>query len=63
VVWGLNGAIYVWQRAALARAAEQGFWSVRMVPSVMPRHRSVDIDDTLDFEMAEWLFQRQQQRQ
>jgi len=29
----------------------------------MPRHRSVDIDDTLDFEMAEWLFQRQQQRQ
>lgn len=63
MVWGLNGAIYVWQREALARAAEQGFWSVRMLPSVMPRHRSVDIDDALDFEMAEWLFQRQQQDQ
>jgi len=59
-VWGLNGAIYVWQRAALARAAQQGFWSVTMVPSVMPRHRSVDIDDSLDFDMAEWLFQRQE---
>ena len=58
-VWGLNGAIYVWQRAALARAAQQGFWSVRMMASVMPRHRSVDIDDALDFDMAEWLFQRQ----
>lgn len=58
-VWGLNGAIYVWQRAALARAAQQGFWSVRMIASVMPRHRSVDIDDALDFDMAEWLFQRQ----
>jgi N-acylneuraminate cytidylyltransferase len=59
-VWGLNGAIYVWQRAALAQAAQHGFWSVRMWPSVMPRQRSVDIDDALDFEMAEWLFQRQE---
>jgi N-acylneuraminate cytidylyltransferase len=58
-VWGLNGAIYVWQRAALAQAAIAGFWSVRMVPSVMPRHRSIDIDEALDFEMAEWLFRRQ----
>ena len=60
-VWGLNGAIYVWQRSALSRAAQHGFWSVRSVPSIMARHRSVDIDDLLDFEMAEWLFARQQQ--
>lgn len=57
--WGLNGSIYVWQRAALARAAVDGFWSVGIRPSVMPRHRSVDIDDALDFEWAEWLWRRQ----
>jgi CMP-N,N'-diacetyllegionaminic acid synthase len=59
-VWGLNGAIYVWQRAALARAARDGFWSVSMRPSAMPRERSVDIDDALDFEWAEWLYRRRQ---
>ncbi|MBI5279357.1 MAG: acylneuraminate cytidylyltransferase family protein [Burkholderiales bacterium] len=57
-VWGLNGSIYVWRRAALTRAATQGFWSVRVCPSVMPRERSVDIDDLLDFEWAEWLYRR-----
>ena len=58
VSWGLNGSIYVWQRAALARAAAEGFWSVSIRPCVMPRRRSVDIDDALDFEWAEWLWQR-----
>jgi N-acylneuraminate cytidylyltransferase len=56
--WGLNGSIYVWQRPALARAARDGFWSVAVRPFVMPRERSVDIDDALDFEMAQWLAQR-----
>ena len=59
-VWGLNGSIYVWQRAALARAARDGFWSVSIRPSVMPRERSVDIDGALDFEWAEWLYRRRQ---
>jgi CMP-N,N'-diacetyllegionaminic acid synthase len=58
-VWGLNGSIYVWRRAALARAAVDGFWSVPAVPSPMPRERSVDIDDALDFELAQWFFGRQ----
>lgn len=58
-VWGLNGSIYVWQRAALARAAAEGFWSVGIRPSIMPRWRSVDIDDEFDFELAEWLYRRQ----
>ncbi len=56
--WGLNGAIYVWQRAALPRAIEHGFWSIAIRPSVMPRERSLDIDERLDFEMAEWLYLR-----
>ncbi len=57
-VWGLNGSIYVWQRAALRRAAKEGLWSVRVCPSIMPRERSIDIDDQLDFDMAQWLWHR-----
>ncbi|MFL6693876.1 MAG: cytidylyltransferase domain-containing protein [Ramlibacter sp.] len=58
--WGLNGSIYVWQRVALRQAAERGFWTVAMRPFVMPRERSMDIDDALDFAMAEWLLQRRE---
>lgn len=60
-VWGLNGAIYVWRRAALARAARDGFWSVPARAYPMPRERSVDIDDRFDFELAEWLYRRAHQ--
>ena len=58
--WGLNGSIYVWHRAALAHAAAHGFWTVSIRPSIMPRQRSVDIDDAFDFELAEWLYRRQE---
>jgi CMP-N,N'-diacetyllegionaminic acid synthase len=57
-VWGLNGSIYVWRRAALPKAIAEGFWSVRAKPYAMPRRRSVDIDDLDDFELAQWLLQR-----
>lgn len=57
-VWGLNGSIYVWRRDALAKAAAEGFWSVRVCASPMPRERSIDIDDAFDFDMAEWLHAR-----
>ncbi|MGE4242764.1 acylneuraminate cytidylyltransferase family protein [Ramlibacter sp.] len=57
-VYALNGSIYVWQRAALARAAKQGLWSVRVAPFVMPRWKSADIDLLEDFEYAEWLHAR-----
>jgi len=57
-VWGLNGSIYVWRRAALPKAIAEGFWSVRAKPYPMPRRRSVDIDDLEDFELAQWLLQR-----
>jgi len=35
-VWGLNGSIYVWRRAALTKAIAEGFWSVRAKPYAMP---------------------------
>lgn len=57
--WGLNGAIYIWHREALPKAIRDGFWQVTIRPSVMPRSRSLDIDERLDFDMAEWLYHRQ----
>jgi N-acylneuraminate cytidylyltransferase len=57
-VYALNGAIYVWRRPALAWAADRGLWSVSVVPYVMPRWKSVDIDDLDDFEYAQWLYAR-----
>ncbi|HWI78708.1 MAG TPA: N-acetylneuraminate synthase family protein, partial [Ramlibacter sp.] len=57
-VYALNGAIYVWERAALAHAAAHGLWSVRAAPFVMPRWKSVDIDTLEDFEYAQWLLER-----
>jgi N-acylneuraminate cytidylyltransferase len=57
-VFALNGSIYVWLRAALARAAFHGLWSVEVAPYVMPRWKSVDIDTLEDFEYAQWLFNR-----
>lgn len=57
-VYALNGAIYVWQRAALAQAAVSGLWSVPIAPYVMPRWKSVDVDDLEDFDYALWLHHR-----
>jgi N-acylneuraminate cytidylyltransferase len=58
-VWALNGSIYVWRRAALAHAAAQGMWSVRVAAHIMPGSRSADIDTADDFALAEWLLARQ----
>lgn len=57
-VYALNGSIYVWQRAALRRAADYGLWSVRVAAFEMPAWKSVDIDGLEDFEYAEWLHAR-----
>ncbi len=56
-VWTLNGSIYVWRREALARAARDGLWSVRVVAHPMPLQRSVDIDNADDFALAAWRLQ------
>ena len=58
-VFALNGAIYIWQRSALAKAAQSGIWSVGMRVYEMPAWRSVDIDNLEDFEYAQWLHARQ----
>ncbi len=57
-VLALNGSIYVWRVDALKRAAIAGLWSANIRPYVMPRWKSVDIDELEDFELAEWLGRR-----
>ena len=56
VSWRRNGAVYVIRR-------EPGFdpdpiRSPGVRPYIMPIERSVDIDDLMDFELAEWLAER-----
>ncbi len=58
----LNGAVYVWQRAALASAAQNGLWQVSVQVVEMPKSRSADIDDLDDFEWALFLAQRSMTR-
>jgi CMP-N,N'-diacetyllegionaminic acid synthase len=49
-----NGAVYVFQTENL-RSSRQ-YYNHKTYPYIMPRERSVDIDDLLDFEWAEYLF-------
>ncbi len=51
-----NGAIYVFSRILLERRA--GYYTDRTYPMVMPKQRSVDIDDLYDFAIAEFLLTR-----
>ena len=51
-----NGAIYVFRRDLLERRT--GYYSERTYPMVMPKQRSIDIDDAYDFAIAEFLLLR-----
>jgi CMP-N,N'-diacetyllegionaminic acid synthase len=51
-----NGAIYVFQTEALR--LKRKFFTNKTYPYIMPRERSIDIDDLLDFEWAEFLFKK-----
>jgi CMP-N,N'-diacetyllegionaminic acid synthase len=51
IVYALNGAVYVWHRHTL----HLGLWSGRSKCYVMPKIRSIDIDDKLDLKIAKFL--------
>lgn len=51
-----NGAVYVFQTEVL-RATRQ-YYTEKTYPYIMPRERSADIDDLLDFEWAEYLLKK-----
>ena len=51
-----NGAVYVF-RTDVLRSTRQ-YYTKKTYPYVMPRNRSADIDDLLDFEWAEYLLKK-----
>lgn len=53
-VYSMNASIYVWRRASLGK----GLWNGNAKLHVMPRERSVDIDEPLDFDIVELLMER-----
>jgi CMP-N,N'-diacetyllegionaminic acid synthase len=57
-VYRTNGAIYLARRDIVME--QDSFYGSKPVPFVMPPERSVDIDTALDFEIAEFLFRRNQ---
>lgn len=55
-VYRTNGAIYLADRDVLME--EGSFYGRRPRPYVMPAERSIDIDTRLDFDIAEFLYDR-----
>jgi len=51
-----NGAIYVFRTEKLRETRQ--YYMDKTYPYIMPRERSADIDEPLDFEWAEFLMQR-----
>ena len=51
-----NGAVYVF-RTEVLRSTRQ-YYTKKTYPYIMPREQSVDIDDLLDFEWAEFLLNK-----
>lgn len=50
-VYSMNASIYVWHASTLSK----GLWNGRVRMHVMPRERSIDIDEPLDFRIVEML--------
>lgn len=53
-VYSMNASIYCWHYESL----HKGLWGGRTRLHVMPRERSVDIDEPIDFEMVEILMRK-----
>ena len=49
-----NGAVYVFRTEVLRSTRK--YYTEKTYPYIMPRNRSADIDNLLDFEWAEYLF-------
>lgn len=51
VVYAMNASVYVWHRHTL----QKGLWDGRVRLHEMPRERSIDIDNAIDFRLVEML--------
>jgi CMP-N,N'-diacetyllegionaminic acid synthase len=54
LVYAMNASIYCWYYHTL----NKGLWQGKTRIHVMPRERSIDIDDQLDFQLVELLMHR-----
>jgi len=54
IVYSMNASIYCWHRHTLSR----GLWSGCTKLHIMPRERSIDIDEQIDFEFVELLMKK-----
>ena len=50
-VYAMNASIYCWHFHSLSK----GLWNGRTRLHVMPRERSIDIDEPIDFQLVEFL--------
>lgn len=55
----MNASIYVWQRAAILGENPSVFYDDTLL-HVMPRERSLDIDEPIDFEIVELMLQKRE---
>ena len=56
-VYSMNASIYCWHYRSLGL----GLWQGRTRLHVMPRERSIDIDEPIDFQLVEMLMRHRQQ--
>lgn len=55
-VYAMNGSVYsIWKQVLLA---EKSFFTDKTRVYVMPRERSIDIDNSIDFKLAEFLMKK-----
>lgn len=54
LVYAMNASIYCWHHHSLSK----GLWQGRTRLHVMPRERSIDIDDPIDFALVELLMRQ-----
>lgn len=57
-IYHRNGAIYAFKNSTLEKYGN--FFGDKIKPYLMPRERSINIDDELDFFIADYLMKRQQ---
>jgi CMP-N-acetylneuraminic acid synthetase len=55
-MYDLNSSIYVWRKDALKK--KRGVFLAKSAVYVMPKERSVDIDDRFDWEIAKLFFKK-----
>ena len=58
-VFAMNASIYCWHHHSLSK----GLWQGRTRLHVMPRERSIDIDDPIDFALVELLMRQKLNKQ